>query len=92
MILVKFLREYAQAYELDVLHELVGVETAKTTACVRRGIVGVYPLTADFSLHFHHSVCLFHTHAFRVCLHQFVAEGLYGHGEPNNTGHGNDAD
>src|ERR1700722_12301363 len=45
-----------------------------------------------FSLHSHHSVCLFPTHAFRVCLHQFMAQGFYGHGEPNNTGHGNDAD
>jgi hypothetical protein len=76
VILVKFLREYAQAYELDVLHELVDVETVKTTASVRRGIVSVYSLTADFfSLHFHHSVCLLHTHAFRVCLHQFVSRG-----------------
>src|SRR2546429_5350817 len=29
---------------------------------------------------------------FRVCLGQFVAEGLYGDTEPNNANHGNDAD
>ena len=28
---LKFLREYAQSHELNVLHELVDVETAKTT-------------------------------------------------------------
>src|SRR5437660_2333558 len=39
-----------------------------------------------------HSACEFHLQVFHVCLDRFEAEELYGDGEPNNSGHGNDAD
>ena len=39
-----------------------------------------------------HSAYEFHPQVFHVCLDRFEAEELYGDGEPNNSGHGSDAD